>query len=138
MTDDARAPAGSGATRFLAGGVLIAAAAVFLSFCLVILDEREIGFRTVLGDPEPTLFGVSLNRPVLDEPGVYVVIPGLHDLYRYDRRALRFDAEPRELNLASNYRLEVDYYLVYKITDPRKLRQAFGTEQPAHSVSCFV
>ena len=34
---------------------------------------------------------------------------------------------PRELNLAENYRLEVDYYLVYRIIDPRKLRQEFGT-----------
>ena len=116
-------------TRWLAGGVLLAAVAVFASFCIVILDEREIGFRTVLGDPEPSLLGLSLNRPVLDEPGLYVVIPGLHDLVRYDRRVRRFDAEPRELNLAENYRLEVDYYLVYRIRDPQKLRQVFGTER---------
>ncbi len=114
-------------TRWLATGVLLAAVAVFASFCIVILDEREIGFRTVLGDPEPSVFGLPLNRPVLNEPGLYVVIPGLHQLYRYDRRVLRFDAEPRELNLAENYRLEVDYYLVYRIIDPRKLRQEFGT-----------
>lgn len=120
---------GGGATRWLALGVLIAAAALFATFCVVILDEREIGFRTVLGDPEPSLFGISLNRPVLDEPGLYVVIPGLHDLHRYDRRVQRFDAEPRELNLAANYRLEVDYYLVYRITDPQKLFTVFGTRR---------
>jgi membrane protease subunit HflC len=127
VTAETREPKGAGATRWFAGGVLLAAVAVFLSFCVVILDETEIGFRTVLDNPEPTLLGVPLNVPVLDEPGVYVVIPGLHTLYLYDRRAQRFDAEPRELNLAENYRLEVDYYLVYRIVDPRKLRQVFGS-----------
>ncbi|MBW2281567.1 MAG: protease modulator HflC [Deltaproteobacteria bacterium] len=113
--------------RWLAVGVLMAALGVFASFCLVILDEREIALRTLFGDPELSVFGIPLNRPVLDEPGVYVSIPGVHALYRYDRRALRFDAEPRELNLAENYRLVVDYYLVYRIIDPRKMRQVFGT-----------
>jgi membrane protease subunit HflC len=116
-------------TRWLAGGILLVAVVGFASFCIVVLDQREIGFRTVLGDPEPRLFGVPLNRPVLDEPGLYVVIPGLHELVRYDRRVRRFDAEPRELNLAENYRLEVDYYLVYRIRDPQKLREVFGTER---------
>ena len=66
--------------------LLLAAFGVAASFCIVILDEREQAFRTFLNDPEFKAFGVQLGEPVLTEPGWYVRIPGLQQLYLYDRR----------------------------------------------------
>lgn len=109
--------------RLLALLLVIAALGVFAAFCLVVLDEREQAFRTRLGAPE-TLLGA-----VLDEPGVYVRIPFLHEVHRYERRLLRYDAEPRELQLAGSLPVEVDYYLVWRIRDPRVLRERVGASR---------
>lgn len=97
-------------------GLLVAAVAVASFFCIVIIDEREQAFRTLLSTPDPV-------RAVIQEPGIYLSIPGLHELYRYDRRALRYDAQPRELLLAENYLIEVDYYLIWKVENPQLLRE---------------
>ncbi|MEE8556445.1 MAG: protease modulator HflC, partial [Myxococcota bacterium] len=73
-----------------------------------------------LNDPEFQMFGLDLNRSILREPGVYVRIPGLHQLYRYDRRALRYDAEARELYTSEKVLISVDYFALWQIEDPRR------------------
>jgi membrane protease subunit HflC len=113
--------------RSVALALLLGAVAVFASFCLVIIDVREQGFRTVLGDPDPSIFGFHFNRAVLDQPGVYVRIPGLHDLEIYDKRTLLYDAAPKELYLNDQLAIVVDYYLTYRIVDPQKLREELRT-----------
>ncbi|MGH9884272.1 MAG: hypothetical protein ACREBE_02010, partial [bacterium] len=45
---------------------------VMAFFGVVVLDEREQAFRTLLNEAEPKVLGVALNRPNLVEPGVYV------------------------------------------------------------------
>ncbi len=100
--------------------LLALALAVGASFCLVILDEREIAFRTALGDPDSVL---NLGSAVLDRPGLHVRVPGLHTLERFDKRLQRYDSQARELQMASNYLILVDYYLTWRIDNPRLLRQ---------------
>ena len=51
---------------------------------------------------------------MLREPGLYVRIPGLHNLRRADKRLQVYEAEPRELYLADQLVIEVDYYLTYR------------------------
>ncbi len=70
--------------RRLFAFVGIVAVVLFARFCIVILDEREQAFRTLLNQPEPRLMGYSLNRPLLTEPGLYLRIPGLHQIHRFD------------------------------------------------------
>jgi membrane protease subunit HflC len=96
-----------------------------------VLDEREQGFRTLLAQPELEVLGVPLNRPILDRPGWYVVVPGLHDLYRYDRRLIRHAGEPRELYVGEKLLLEVDYYMLWRIADPRRFFESFRTVERA-------
>ncbi len=62
--------------------LLLATLAVVGSFCVVVLDERQQAFRTLLNDPEPKLFDYSLNTAVLDKPGWYFRIPGLPVAFR--------------------------------------------------------
>lgn len=107
--------------------LLVAATFVFASFCLVVIDEREQAFRTLLDQSRPVLLGASLNTPVIDRPGIYVRIPGLHQLYRFDRRLQRFDAEPRELYTADKLKLEVDYYVVWRVEDPEEFFKSLRT-----------
>ena len=101
------------------------------SYCIVILDEREQGFRTLLNDPAPEAFGFKLNRPALTEPGWYVRIPGLHQLYRYDRRLLRYEANPRNLYTSEKLLLEVDYYAMWRIADPQLFFESIRTRSEA-------
>lgn len=110
-------------SRWVTALLLAATLVVFGAFCVVVIDERQQAFRTVLGDPDPRPLGISFNRAVLDEPGLYVRIPGLHQMDFYDKRLLLYDAEPRELYLADELAIEVDYYLTYRIVDPQLFRQ---------------
>jgi membrane protease subunit HflC len=101
--------------------VLVAALAAAAPFSVVVLDEREQAFRTFLNDPEFRVLGVSIGgSAVLTQPGWYVALPGLHQLYRYERRLLRQDAQPADLYTADKQPLELDYYALWRIDDPRR------------------
>jgi membrane protease subunit HflC len=113
--------------RAIYAAVVLAGLVLFLRFCAVVLDEREQAFRTFLNDPEYRLFGLQINQPLLNEPGLYVRIPFLHQLYRYDRRKLRYDAEPRELYTSEKILIEVDYFALWQIEDPRRFFESLRT-----------
>jgi len=99
-------------------GLIVLLALVASSAFIVILDEREQAFRTLLGDPEPVWLPLD---PVLRGPGVFLRIPLLHDLYRFSDRLQRFDADPVGLFLADGREIEVDYFVVWRVADPRRL-----------------
>ncbi|HTO71697.1 MAG TPA: protease modulator HflC [Myxococcota bacterium] len=117
--------------RWVAGVLLVAAGVVFTLFCVTIIDEREQGFRTLLNQAEPKLFGVALNQPNLVEPGWYVVIPGLHELVRYDRRNILFHSAKRSLNTVERTLVDADYYVVWRIADPQRFFEANRREDAA-------
>jgi membrane protease subunit HflC len=93
---------------------------VMAFFGVVVLDEREQAFRTLLNEAEPKVLGVPLNRPNLVEPGVYVVIPFVHELYRYDRRNLTYHSTPKPLNTVDRTLVDLDYYVVWRIANPQR------------------
>jgi membrane protease subunit HflC len=107
--------------RWMALGVALASLAVFGSFCVVILDEREQGFRTLLGSPDPL-------GAVLTTPGPKLRIPGLHEIDIYEKRLQRYDSNPREVQLSDGKLMEVDYFVVYRIADPQVFRQQMRNE----------
>ena len=104
-------------SRFVVLGLLLATVAVAGFFCVVVLDEREQGFRTFLGAPD-TLLGA-----VLDEAGPYLRVPGLQSIDVYDKRLQRYDSEPKEVQLADGKLMEVDYFVAYRIEDPQLYRE---------------
>ena len=114
-------------TRRLVGLLLLLTGIVVGSFCIVILDEREQAFRTLLNNPNPILFGLSLNQAVLTEPGWYLRIPGLHQFRRYEKRLIRFDAEPRTVYLSQKLKVEVDYFALWKVADPQQFFESIRT-----------
>jgi membrane protease subunit HflC len=118
-------------SRWLSGLLLVLTLAVASLFCVVILDEREQAFRTLLNEPDPQLFGLSLNQPNLIEPGLYLRIPFLHELYRYDRRNLRFDSQPHSLNTVDRTLVDLDYYVIWRIANPRRFFESNRGEAAA-------
>ena len=106
-------------SRALTALLLLVALGVAASFCVVILDEREQAFRALLGEPEFDAFGFQINQPVLTKPGVYLRIPVLHQLERYDRRLLRYDVEAREAYTSEKLLISVDYFAMWRIENPR-------------------
>ena len=99
--------------------VLAAALAVVASFCVVVLDEREQAFRTFLQEADYQIAGLRLGESILTEPGWYLRIPGLHQLYRYDRRQLLYHADPKDLYTLEKELIQVDYFALWRIEDPR-------------------
>lgn len=118
-------------SRWVAGLLLVVAVAVFALFCVRILDEREQAFRTVLNVAEPKLLGVTLNRPNLTEPGWYVVIPGVHQLELYPRQNMLFHSAKRSLNTVERTLVDADYYVVWRVADPRRFYESNRREETA-------
>ena len=117
--------------RWIAAVLLVAAVVVFSLVCVQIIDEREQGFRTVWNRADPTLFGVTLNRPNLTEPGWYVVIPGVHELAIYPRQSILFHSTKRSLNTVERTLVDADYYVVWRIADPRRFYESNRREETA-------
>jgi membrane protease subunit HflC len=112
--------------RRLLCAVLAVAVGVFASFCVFVVDERQVGFRTLLGIPEPEpLLGVQLNQPLLLEPGMYLRIPGLHRIETFEKRRQRFDSPRHEPQTAQGELIRLDYYVIWRIADPRRFFEAF-------------
>ena len=102
-------------------GLLVA----FGAFCVKIIDERQQGFRTLWNQAD------YVTRSNLTEPGWYVVIPGLHELTIYDRRNIHFHSTPRSLNTVDRTLIDVDYYVVWRIADPRRFYESNKQEENA-------
>ncbi len=118
-------------SRWISALLILLTVAVASLFCVVILDEREQAFRTLLNEPEPRVLGVSLNQPNLIEPGWYLSVPFLHELYRYDRRNLRFDSLPHSLNTVDRTLVDLDYYVVWRISNPQRFFESNRGEAAA-------
>jgi membrane protease subunit HflC len=105
--------------------------AVAGSFCVVILDERQQAFRTLLDQSEVTLLGIRLNEPVLTDPGLCLRVPGLHEFYRYEKRLLRYDSRPRNLYTVEKELIDVDFYALWRISEPEKFFKKLRTQDNA-------
>ena len=57
---------------------------------------------------------------VIQEPGLYLRIPGVQELYRFEKRILVADARPQEYITLDKKRLMVDTVSRWKISDPLK------------------
>ena len=81
-----------------------------------IVDEREKALVLQFGQ----------IRSVKEEPGLYLKMPLIQEVVRYDDRILGRDVEPLEVTPSDDRRLVVDAFARYKITDVIRFRQATG------------
>ncbi|MCY4302468.1 MAG: protease modulator HflC [Aestuariivita sp.] len=95
--------------------IIIATVLALLS-AIFIVDEREKAL--VLQ------FGRVVSVKV--DPGLYVKIPLIQEVVRYDDRILSRDIDPLEITPLDDRRLVVDAFARYRITDVNQFRQAVG------------
>jgi membrane protease subunit HflC len=95
--------------------VLVIAAATALSSVFTV-DEREKVLVLQFGE----------IKQVIDQPGLYVKVPFIQDILRYDDRILGLTTAPQEFPLADNRRLVVDAFARWRIVDLQKFRRAVG------------
>ncbi|MGB3146960.1 MAG: protease modulator HflC [Paracoccaceae bacterium] len=83
---------------------------------LFIVDEREKAL--VLQ------FGQIVNT--YETPGLYLKIPVIQEVVRYDDRILGHNVEPLEVTPSDDRRLVVDAFARFRITDVNQFRKAVG------------
>lgn len=93
--------------------VIVAATALSSVFTV---DEREKVLVLQFGE----------IKQVVDQPGLYVKVPFLQDLLRYDDRILGLPTNPLEVTPLDDRRLVVDAFARWRITDLGKFRRAVG------------
>ena len=95
---------------------LVIAAATALS-SVFIVDERDKVLVLQFGE----------IKQVIDQPGLYLKVPFIQDILRYDDRILGLTTDPQEFPLADNRRLVVDAFARWRIVDLQKFRRAVGS-----------
>ena len=83
-----------------------------------IIDEREQAIVTMFGQPMRTV----------REPGLYIKVPFIHSLQRFDKRVLSSDAQAVEYLTSDKKRVVVDHVSRWRITDPLEFYRTVRTE----------
>lgn len=96
--------------------VLVIVAATALSSIFTV-DEREKVLVLQFGE----------IKQVIDKPGLFLKVPFIQDILRYDDRILGLTTAPQEFPLADNRRLVVDAFARWRIVDLQKFRRAVGS-----------
>ena len=103
----------------------------------VFLIALLIGVNQVLYTVDQTQFVVITRFGEITEirssPGLKVKVPFIDTVNRLDNRVLRIDVPPTSMPDVDNQFLEVDAYVRYQITDPRKFIQTLRNEVSAAS-----
>jgi membrane protease subunit HflC len=97
---------------------LAVAVGVLLNMSLFIVNQTEQALV------------LEFKRPIkfVEKPGINFKMPWQSVQY-FDRRLLNFDAKPYTILAGDQKRLEVDAYLKYRISDPKKYLQSTGGAQ---------
>jgi len=86
-----------------------------------IIDEREQAIVTMFGQPIRTV----------REPGLYLKLPLIHTLQRFDKRVLSSDAQAVEYLTLDKKRVVVDHISRWRIVDPLEFYRTARTEAGA-------
>ena len=86
-----------------------------------IIDEREQAIVTMFGQPMRTV----------REPGLYMKVPFIHSLQRFDKRVLSADAQAVEYLTSDKKRVVVDHVSRWRIADPLEFYRTVRTEAGA-------
>lgn len=65
-------------------------------------------------------------KQVVDAPGLYLKVPFIQEVFRYDNRILGLVTDPQEITFADQRRLVVDAFARWRIVDLQTFRRAVG------------
>ncbi|MCH7859453.1 MAG: protease modulator HflC [Candidatus Marinimicrobia bacterium] len=91
-------------------GLLVLTGVGLVTQSLVIVDQTQFGVVTRFGD---------IQR-VYRNPGLKFKLPVVEQITRFDKQLLRVDVRTESMPDRESQFLEIDAYLRYRITDPRK------------------
>ncbi len=101
-------------TTYLLPALAIVIAGIFSS--LFVVDERERALVMQFGQ----------IKDVKEQPGLYLKLPLIQEVVRYDDRILSLDTQRIEVTPSDDRRLTVDAFARYRIADVIQFRQAVG------------
>lgn len=70
---------------------------------------------------------------IVDQPGLNTKIPFIQTVSTLPKYTLEYDVPPAEINTLDKKRIVVDYYTLWKITDPKKMIESLKTVAVAES-----
>ncbi|OWJ78174.1 MULTISPECIES: protease modulator HflC [Haematobacter] len=104
--------------RSTIGIVVVVLLAVLGLSSIFIVDERERVLVLQFGEV----------KAVREDPGMYVKIPFIQEVVRYDGRILSLPTQPAEITPLDDRRLVVDAFARWRIADVVRFREAVGVE----------
>jgi membrane protease subunit HflC len=107
---------------FIAGGILLIAAAVLLKSSVYTLDEAEQAVIVQLGAP--------VGDPVT-EPGLHFKLPFIQEVRRFDKRILSWDGDPNQIPTRGEQFISVDTTARWRIVEPLVFTQRVQNERGA-------
>lgn len=107
---------------FLAGIILLIAAAVVLKASIYTLDEAEQAVIVQLGAP--------VGEPVV-EPGLHFKLPFIQEVRRFDKRILSWDGDPNQIPTRGEQFISVDTTARWRIAEPLIFTQRVQNERGA-------
>jgi membrane protease subunit HflC len=96
---------------------------ITLSNCFYTVSETE---QVVI-----TQFGEPIKNPVKAEAGLYVKIPFIWEVHRFEKRFLKWDGYPNQIPTKDKKYIWVDTTARWRISDPLKFLKSVGNEQNA-------
>ena len=111
--------------RFLATLLILilVLAAIILPQTLVIVDETALAIITRFGNPQRSI----------KSPGLFIKMPLIDSVTKFEKRLLIFDAPPESLLTADKKRLIIDVYARGRITDPLQFFRTLRSVTQARS-----
>ncbi len=88
--------------------IIVASSATF------IVDEREVAIKFRLGE--------IVNS--YEEPGLYLMIPFINNVKKYDSRLLTMDSKPEQFLTSEKKNVIVDSFVKWRITKPKNFYRA--------------
>ena len=87
---------------------------IVVSSSTFIIDEREIAIKFRLGE--------IVN--LYEDPGLYFMIPFVHNVKKYDSRLLTMDSKPEQFLTSEKKNVIVDSFVKWRITSPQNFYRA--------------
>jgi membrane protease subunit HflC len=108
----------------------VVAALVVLALVLVVAGSALF---TVPETRQAVVLQFGAPKRVITQAGLHTKLPFIQNVVYMDKRILVLDTPPEEVIAADQKRLVVDAFARFRITDPVRFRQSFGSELVARS-----
>lgn len=90
-------------------------------------------YYTVSEDEYANVVRFSKTVSTVENAGIYLKVPFLDSVKKFPKKVLLYDMKPSEVLTADSKTMQVDNYVLWKITDPLKFYKTLGTKAEAEN-----